>query len=571
MRTSWAVKSFAKDAGANVVEYYDPPKSAAEHLSNELKAMLAKQGTPAAALQKIYETQNYQFRFVTNEKLTADYQALRKLITEGIWLEGVDQAPYQIEKMESEEKNLGESLQLLASLDGTALDQVESASLLQGIKQSSIDDLSTNGIIKFATLPDNKGKYPQLQELLQKAQAAAEKRDQAIVTLEVIAADNFVRLAEEYGTSAAKLPETWEQSKNKVAETFKSMEPVTPHYASLVKELARFRELAKQPKLPPINPKASAKIGSQGELVNEIQAHLKQEGYWDGALSGKYDEALAEAVKRYQADRQVTEDGKVERVTIERMNVSMAERVKQIKLALHKFRTSATRGGDYFLRVNVAGQELEVYVEGGKKIARHHRLVVGNVGAKNHTPLFSDEVEEIVFNPPWMVPPRIIQDEMLPLFQKDPEYFKKEGYLAKITYNPDGSLKKIQSVTQPAGPSAALGRVKINFPNKDDVYLHDTPLKHLFKRSVRAFSHGCMRLENPLDLARFLLEKDKNPYFEKVDDILAKRATFPVELKTKVPIHIEYVTVSTNDQGKAVFFTDPYNLDADTLEKMPSD
>jgi murein L,D-transpeptidase YcbB/YkuD len=563
LRTTLAVKNFAGNAGAKVVDLYSPMVAKGDRLTEPFRALLQSRTTDGALLAAAYEADQFQFRFVVNQKTTPDHDALRDLLTKDGYAHGIEPGPYQLDKIANHEKALAESLKALDELSDKNLTEPESAALLDAVKTVSAGEVTTAFLVQLAEQSGNQGKFPNLQALVEKARAAAEQRDQAILQIELLDAANLLAFYREMGLADDQWAKAWTDSKKGLRPVFESLIPVSPHYANLLKELARYREIAKQPAPPKFS--GQVKKGASGEYVREVQKRLAVEGYWDGPPTGLFDDTLEAAVKRFQDDRQVTADGKIEKVTLERLNVPMAERVKQIKLALHKLRHSATRNGDYFVRVNIGAQQLELYTDGGRKIERRHNIVVGNLNPKNHTPEFSDEIEQIIFYPPWNVPQRIIKEEMLPDLMKDPEYFKKHGYDAKIKFKPDGTVDKILSVTQPPGVRNALGVVKIDFPNKYDVYLHDTNMKHFFKRSVRTFSHGCMRLQNPVELVRYLLARDNNEYANKVDELLEKRRSLTVYLNKKVPIHIEYVTVVTNEQGRAVFCTDPYHRDADEI------
>ncbi|MDP8224777.1 MAG: L,D-transpeptidase family protein [Candidatus Lernaella stagnicola] len=572
VRASWAVRSFAKDAGGVIAEQYDSKAKEPDIMTQRLQQAIAESADYASLLQTVYGPEPYAYRFVVAQKLTEQHKQLNARIDQ-LRSEGFDPAPYRLEQRTKWETLLNESLAFLASLPGTSLDQAESAKLTDALSAAALDDFSPDSILTFAAKPVNKGKFPSLQEMLTKAKDAAKNRDTAIVQLEALDAVNFMRHATDMVMDTENFSKFWEDSKSDMAGTLKKMIPLSPHYAALKKELARFRKLAKMPQPPTFTRRQHAKKGSKNKaLVTTYQERFKFEGYWDGPVDGEFDEAFEQAIYKYQEDRQVTPDGKIEARTIERLNVPMSDRVKQLKIALQKLRNSPTRGSDYFLRVNLGSQELEVYRDNGGTIVRRHRIIIGNRIGKNHTPEFSDEIEKIVINPPWLVPQRIIKEEMLPQFVEDPDWFKKKGYVAKVVYEEDGeTIKKIAAVTQPPGRGNALGVVKILFPNRHSVYLHDTPTKYLFKRALRTYSHGCMRLQDPVDVAKYLLAQDENPGLKEFDDLLESRRQKTIHLLSKVPIHMVYVTVTSNEEGKAVFFTDPYKREEELMEAISAD
>jgi len=572
-----AVNQFAQNAGSAILVNICTIPPAAEsnaapqghRLAARLQAAIAADPAYAGPLTALYEPIDYQFVFINDRQISPAYQPLLERVGK-LREEGIDPQAYPLAAMKEQTVVFRASAETLEALRDTALDDMESASLTKALQEAGIAKPTPESILAFVTATPHSAAFPDLQQMIGEARAAAEQRDEAMVRLEYLGASTFLRLLEDMGVPPRQYADFWESSRHDMAATLKKMTPPSPHYQALIKELARYRQLAKLIDVPMLDPSRRAVKGSKGPFVEQLQQRLKIEGYWSGEISGIYDDALAEAIFKYQGDRQVTPDGKVERLTIERMNVPFAERAKQIKLALEKIRKGPERGGDYFVLVNVGGQELEVYEQGGGRIARRHRLIVGQAYPTiNHTPLFSDEIEMLIYNPAWFVPDRIIKDEYLAKVQEDPDYFQKNNLQAKIIYNDDGTVKKVVSVTQPPGGGNALGRVKILFPNKHDVYLHDTPTKPKFKYARRTYSHGCMRVQDPLDLARYLLEKDNNKVLAEVDEILEKKyVSRKVFLNNKVPIHIVYRLATTNDDGRAGFFTDVYNLDETVLAQM---
>lgn len=572
-----AVNQFAKNAGSailvNVYTTALPPESETSpqghRLAARLQAAVAADPHYAGQLDAVYQPSEYQFVFVNDRQISPSYKPLLERIGK-LGEEGIDAKTYPVDAIKVQTDLFQTNVEKLEALRNSALDEMESASLRRALRDAGISKPTPESILEFASTPAHAAEFPDLQKMIGEARSLAEQRDEAMVRLEYLAASSLIHLMEDMGITQSRQAEFWQAGQNDMTAALKKMAPASPHYQALVKELARYRELAKLPNFPFLDPKKRAVKGTKGPFVQEIQQRLKIEGYWNGELDGLYDQALADAIYQYQSDRQVTPDGKVEALTIERMNVPFSERVKQIKLALEKMRKGPERGGDYFVLVNVGGQELEVYEQGGSHIARKHRLIVGQAyPVINHTPLFSDEIEMMIYNPAWFVPDRIIKDEYLGKVKEDPEYFQKNGLQAKILYNDDGTVKKVVSITQPPGGGNALGRVKILFPNKHDVYLHDTPTKPKFKYARRTYSHGCMRVQDPLELARFLLEKDHNKVLAEVDKILEQKyVSRKVFLNNKVPIHIVYRLVTTNEQGRAVFFTDVYNEDETFLAQM---
>jgi murein L,D-transpeptidase YcbB/YkuD len=202
------------------------------------------------------------------------------------------------------------------------------------------------------------------------------------------------------------------------------------------------------------------------------------------------------------------------------------------------------------------------------KVVSEDRIVSGS--PKNPTPIFSDEMETVVFNPYWYVPQSILTKEILPVIQNSPDYLLRNNlevvWLGRRTVDPymvDWQQVNPTKVTlrQTPGPGNALGQVKFLFPNKHSVYMHDTPTKQLFDKPVRAYSHGCMRVRNPLTLAKILLS-DQGWNDDRIERTLASGTDDHIKLTKRLPVHITYFTAWVDDSGELKGFRDVYGYDA---------
>lgn len=570
LQTWWAVRGFSKHAGTTIAHALVNEVDWAAERKARLQDGIKQRNHDHELLQAVYEANGHIYRFVKDHQPTKNHKILNNRI-DAVYHEGVDLAPYQVDVRRQFEQDLVNADETLKKLENNNLiiNEAEWAALKQALQAAQVDDLSAAGILHFIQLQETDGKFPALQKAISEGSEAILARKRAEAGLELLDAINFFKLCREFGVADDKLAAAWDESVKDLGGTLIKLKPVLPHYDALAKELVRYRTIAKTHQPLKFNIRQRIKPGSKKqEVVKKIQLRLQMEGYWDGLIDGEYDSALEEAVKAFQTTHQVLADGKVERVTLTRFNVTWGDYIRQIKLALNKYRHSHTHNGhNYFIWVNVGAQELEVYEGGGKHLLRKHRVIIGNRIMKNHTPLFTDLIEMIVFNPSWLVPERIIKEEMTPKYEADPEYFKKKGYRARIVEKDEGVVK-IQAVTQPPGPGNALGKVKILFPNSYAVYLHDTPTKYLFKRALRPFSHGCVRLQDAVELARFLLEKDNNEFVPQIEDALKKRRTVKIDLNQTVPIYIEYITVKANEKGQAIFYEDVYKMDEEALAQI---
>lgn len=367
--------------------------------------------------------------------------------------------------------------------------------------------------------------------------------------------------------------------KGAIAELVASVVPRFPDYGPTREALARYRDYAaKYPEHLEL-PKEVEKLGpgKAGELVKKLEERLIQEEYLTGPASGKWSAELEEAISEYQETHQMKPTGKVDKLTRTSMNKPFIDRARAIALSLQRYRESdlhqsAFRFGETPLRarVNIPAMEARFYV--GTELARRHRVVVGNndtdteassgkKGKLNQTRLLTAEMQTVVLNPVWNVPKRIKEQELDLLLMDEPDYYEKHNF--KVELNPDGT----ERVVQQPGPGNALGLVKFLFPNQFSIYMHDTPKKKLFERPVRAFSHGCMRTENPLDLARWLLvEVDKEMTNEEFDEVLAAREERHFALNPRVPISTDYVTTTIDEEGRINFLADVYGFDRDYFE-----
>lgn len=353
--------------------------------------------------------------------------------------------------------------------------------------------------------------------------------------------------------------------------------PAIPEYQVMRTQLAFYEGLAaanSHIRLP--NLSARLRPGSKGKFVLQLMNRLKQEGYYNGEIHPVYDEAVAEAVTLYQVTHQLKQaDGKMTSSTRRSMNVPYSDRAKALSLGLQRHRESelhqnpafAFGKADIQARINIPAFEATFYKAG--KPVRVQNIVVGantlgvheSTGLRGHfnrTRMFSRRLKTIVLNPVWRVPPRIKHEELDRALVNQPDFYAKNNYKVKILA--DGT----EQVTQLPGPKNALGLVKFLFPNQFSIYMHDTPKKRLFKRTIRAFSHGCMRVENAMDLARYLLIEVEGMNARKFERVLAKRKTYGVKVKKDIAITIDYSSVGIHaESGKAMFYSDIYDYDED--------
>jgi murein L,D-transpeptidase YcbB/YkuD len=322
------------------------------------------------------------------------------------------------------------------------------------------------------------------------------------------------------------------------------------------------------------------RAGRSYDEVPVLRKRLAAEDYWSGDLESRhYDEALEDAVLHYQTTHQLRLHGDVDEYTLTSLNVPAERRLAQTYQALRRYhdtRLARTWQRDYIL-VNLPDFHAELW-DGSERVYRWVTIVgklkrqrddeTGELRYWGATPLFSDEMEHIVFNPYWNVPGNIWKNEYADKIEEDPEYLEEHNF--EILVNDHGN----EFLRQKPGPDNALGLVKFLFPNEHDVYLHDTNRPRLFRYNIRAFSHGCIRVSDALELAAILLSRDrqqsKSRSQEFIREMLEKGDEQWVGLRNHLPIHFEYFAVRGGDEGKLHFLADVYRLDrahVDALEE----
>ena len=230
---------------------------------------------------------------------------------------------------------------------------------------------------------------------------------------------------------------------------------------------------------------------------------------------------------------------------------------RQLEVNLERLRWMPRELGDRHLTINIPEYRLRLMANGRE--VRRHRVIVGKL--QTPTPQFSAEVKAVILNPPWYVPQSIIAESVGRLVRSSPQVARTRGY----TWRYDGAGRL--QVTQKPGPGNALGQIKLDMPNPLSIFVHDTPNKDLFDRTVRTFSHGCIRTQDPLDLAQTLLA-GAGWSRATIDDAVAVGQTKRVPLERPLPIHVVYLTAVAGAGGSVEYLEDPYSLDAAIAAKL---
>lgn len=373
---------------------------------------------------------------------------------------------------------------------------------------------------------------------------------------------------------------------NIVEETLINLLPSQYGYSRLRQALTHYRKMAEADGgWPAVSKGPSLKKGLTDKRVVELRNRLIASG--DLEPDGKeendlFDERLEQAVIGFQKQHGLDTDGVVGHATLNALNVPVEARIRQIEINMERLRWIPRDLGQRYIIVNIANFELDV-VENSETVLSM-KVVVGKDFW--HTPVFRSDMTYLEFNPYWNVPKNILIRDILPKMEKDPDYISKINL--KAVWVGQGRTEVIDPkaldwsqtsdsgfhyrLRQDPGPQNPLGRIKFMFPNRFDVYLHDTPVKGLFARNVRAFSHGCIRIEKPMELAEYLLKSDPSWTAEKIQATIDDGRNKAVRLPRIEPVYILYLTAWVDEAGTLQFRDDVYKRDIKldkSLRKRP--
>ena len=366
------------------------------------------------------------------------------------------------------------------------------------------------------------------------------------------------------------------------AESFSAMAeqllPRQPEYAALVTALARYRALAASGGWPAVPAGGALKPGAKGARVAALRARLAASGDLDsaGASGEAYDSLVGAAVGRFRARHGLEPKNLVDGPMLAALNVPVEQRIRQIELNLERLRWLPNEFGDRSIVVNIPEYRLRAF-DGGKEVLTM-RVVVGKEYG-SATPVFADTMSYVVFRPYWNVPASIRNGEIIPKVRDNERWLEANGYEVvksgrdttpldpgKIDWDAD-TTEFDYLIRQKPGPTNSLGRVKFMFPNRFDIYLHDTPARHLFARNDRAFSHGCIRVEHPDQLARYVLGGNPKWSGEAIREAMEADDPTQVTVDRGIPVYILYLTAFARN-GEVHFRDDLYGTDARAIAKI---
>ncbi|WP_298431670.1 L,D-transpeptidase family protein [uncultured Jannaschia sp.] len=351
-----------------------------------------------------------------------------------------------------------------------------------------------------------------------------------------------------------------------------SLWPTSPAYTRLLREKLRLEEARRAGGWGATVPGGTLALGAQGPAVVALRNRLIRMGYLRRSAVSGFDEAMASAIRAFQVDHGLTPDGEAGGATLAAINVPLEDRMAQIVVGLERQRWMNKPLEQRHILVNLAEQHAYVVDDG--KVTFDTVVVVGADTPDRRTPEFSHTMTHMVINPYWHVPRSITVNEYLPALRRGGarhlEVYSRNGRVNRnaINFSRYTAQNFPYSLKQPPGPRNALGRVKFMFPNKYNIYLHDTPSRSLFARDVRTFSHGCVRVGRPLELAYHLLtpqEADPRGHF---NGILASGRERRVNLEEPIGVHLVYWSAWVTPTGRANYRGDPYGRDVGVLRAL---
>jgi murein L,D-transpeptidase YcbB/YkuD len=353
--------------------------------------------------------------------------------------------------------------------------------------------------------------------------------------------------------------------------------PAGPVYRALQSWLKRYREIEANGGWPTVPEGPTVRLGDRDPRISWLRERLGVTGELPPTATAdpeSFDAALEHAVKVFQKRHALEPDGIVGRNSLAALNVPVGQRIDQLRLSLERLRWVNQEAATTLVAVNIAGYRA-FFFKGGA-LAWEARAMVGKI--YRQTPTFRGEMAYLEFNPTWTIPPGILRNDTLPAIQRDP------GYLASNNIRVlDGNGREVDAssvdwnryrdsvpfiLRQDPGPNNSLGTVKFIFPNPHFVFLHDTPHRELFDRPERAFSSGCIRVEDPLALAELILNDPVNYPRSTLESIVGSRKTRRIHLADKVPVLIVYLTASIDDDGGLLLYRDIYGRDAKALQAL---
>ena len=357
-----------------------------------------------------------------------------------------------------------------------------------------------------------------------------------------------------------------------IGSSLEQFAPKQPSYLALKTELKSLKNQAAQAQTI-IPAGETLKSGVASPRINLLSKRLVELGYLNDDKSAAFtDEMVFEAVRAFQVASALNADGAVGPATLAALNRGLSDKINQLRVNLERWRWLPNDLGQRHLRANIAAFDVTAWNKG--VVESRHLTMVGRTYRK--TPVFSDSIKYLVFNPWWETPHSLATRDKLPTFQRDPGAVERLGFqildrqgqvvpATSINWNEVSRSNFPYRMRQKPGELNAMGQVKIMFPNKHNVYFHDTPNRGLFAQRQRAFSSGCLRTENPIGLSTWLLSETEGWDRARIDSVLTTGRETRANLKTPVQVHILYFTAISEGEYGVRFLDDIYDRDAKVL------
>ncbi len=371
------------------------------------------------------------------------------------------------------------------------------------------------------------------------------------------------------------------QQGHAIKDLLHALTPPHPGYRALRSSLARYRRIADAGGWPTINNGKAPTLGDRDPRLTALQDRLLISGdlqLTSSLTSNLYDKPLQQAVKNFQQRMGLEPDGKLGRQTLQALNTPINERIKQIQLNMVRWHWLPRELGKKHIFVNTVSFELDLI--DNYRPALNMKAIVGK--PYRSTPAFSEKLTHFVLNPSWYIPANILKKDILPKVKENRDYLQRKNMhvqkvngnkveeipLDKVEWSAFFSKRSPYRLRQSPGDHNALGKVKFYMPNPYGIYLHDTPSRKLFQKTVRTFSSGCIRLEHPLALATYLLKDEGNWSREKLQRVVDRKQTRWVKLSSPINVYLTYFTSWVDGSGQAHFRQDIYNRDQKLGRKL---
>jgi len=561
-------------------------------------------------LTLLYAERDYEPVFVRGARPTADGRAVSNALLEA-WSHGLDPASYHADDLVHHLDVLDAAGDIAALQDQLVLSDDDQDTLLAWMQShAALDETLPAGEAVFRVLrdPGAENPLPGFAEATHGLIATLERVAASGPELELRLASGYLRYARDqrYGNpwtmgreaaaehgldpaesvdeelvgelTRARLGEAFRDAADDgFAEALADLHPVGEQYERLMAGVQEYRGYVLAGGWPEIETSRELEIGDRSDHVVTLRRRLAAEGYLDGDTENReFDSTLRAAMRDYQRTHQLRETGTLSDETLSSLNVPAERRLAQIMVSMDRWREARSvidHGGEY-IAVNVSDFHSELWDE--NEVVYRWRIITGRPRithddngveqVRGRTPMFSDTMLYIVFNPYWNVPQSIRREEYDHLIEEDPKWLARNDF--ELVPDDHGG----DWLRQRPGPNNALGVVKFLFPNEHDVYMHDTPRRDLFSHPIRAFSHGCVRIQDPLEFARLLLMRDRGFSERGVDDFIEQKYETGQEewvtLRTPIPVHIEYYVVRGDDDGRMNFLADIYRYDRPLVAAM---